>query len=371
MRRLLAFIPRWIRDPYDRTLTRSNVVLSVLNILEELKRVALRDHNILIKSAIISRPSWVYHDMNFIFEEACFLADIECFGASRDRTEIVTKTAPARSNVLVIEHGQYNLDFRYATWNDFNKYHVVQNSVGIDGGSHRILLDTAWIVGHGDNHNVTDDHYFPTYAENEHPLQQIQNAICKLKYGSDSFTEHKLEDMTVGVAFRQRGYKKITVKNMTTEHIVHVEDWFAGQASNSLQILLGRSLEINNYLETQGNFDRARDSKEYRAAFLDVIANVPPPAEIGSWVQPVDHVIILGDEGYTDLLLTAVEKAIGWNDTVVDGMCIPTATFAARGAALEGRRYRRSHDDSDKPRRWDEDERDLVRIEEGIGGDEL
>ncbi|KIM97242.1 hypothetical protein OIDMADRAFT_20478 [Oidiodendron maius Zn] len=158
---------------------------------------------------------------------------------------------------------------------------------------------------------------------------------------------------------------------MTAEHVVYVEDWFVGLASNALQILLSRSLEINNYLETQGNFDRARDSKEYQAAFLDVIANVPPPAEIGSWVQPVDHVIILGDEGYTDLLLTAVKKAIGWNDTVVDGMCIHTPTFAARGAALEGRKKRRSHDDSRKPRKWDEDERDWVAVEKVINGDEL
>ena len=339
-------MPKWIRTTHDKTLTRSNLVLSVLNLLEELKRVALQDHNIRITSAIISRPTWVYLDMNFVFEEACFLAGIECLDPSYDRTEIVTKTAPSGSKVLVIEHGRYNLDFRYAIWNDFNKRHFIQNSMGMNFGLHQIIDAIVWITVHGYNPNITQDDYFPTHAENEHPMQQVLTAFCELKYGREWSLEEKLEDRSIGITFGQHNSKNTIVKNMTAQDVAYVEDWFIGEVSNAIQMFLARQLEVNDYLKSQGHWDRDRAPGEDQAAVLSVIANVTPPAEIGSWFHPIDHIIILGDEGYTEHLRTAIKKAIGWKCTEVDRMCIPTATFAARGAALRGREWARYHDNS-------------------------
>jgi len=301
--------------------------------------------------------------MNFVFEEACFLAGIECLDPSHDRTEIVTKTAPPGSKVLVLEHGRYNLDFRYATWNDFNKRHFIQNSIGMDFGLHQIMAATVWIIVHGYNPNIAQGDYFPTHTENEHPMQQVMTAICKLKYGREWSLEQKLEDRFIGITFVQHNSKNTTVKNITAQDVAHVEDWFVGEVSNAIQMFLARQLEVNDYFKSQGHWDRDRAPGEDQAAVLSVIANVTPPIEIGSWFHPVDHIIILGDEGYTEHLRTAIEKAIGWNHTGVDRMCIPTATFAARGAALRGRNWARYHDNSGERRTWDDDERDWVAMD--------
>lgn len=177
MRRLQELMPKWIHDSYDETFTRSNFVLSVLDLLEKLKRRALRDHNVRITSAIISRPTWVYLDMNFVFEEACFLADIECLEPSHDRTEIVTKTAPPGRSVLVLDLGPYHLDLRYAKWDDLNKRYTIQGSMGIDAGSLQIFGKIAWDLVNSHISNATQVAYFPTHADNEHPMQQIVDAI--------------------------------------------------------------------------------------------------------------------------------------------------------------------------------------------------
>jgi hypothetical protein len=159
------------------------------------------------------------------------------------------------------------------------------------------------------------------------------------------------------------------VVNMTGQDVIRAENWYTGNVSNGIRVFLARSQEINDYRRSQGHIDRdhTRDHTRDQAAILNIVANVTPPIDTGSWFQDVDHLIILGNEVDNHLLHTDMEEALGWNDTRVEGMCIPTATFAARGAALRGRQWRRRHDYRGEPRRWDEDEMDWVPTEEWIG----
>ncbi|CZR51435.1 uncharacterized protein PAC_01311 [Phialocephala subalpina] len=365
MRRLQALMPKWFRAPYDQMpLTRSNIVLSVLDLLEELKRNALRDHNIRITSAIISRPTWVYSDMDFFFKDACFLAGIECLELSHDRAEIVTKTALPGSSVLVLDHGQYHLDFRHAVWDELNKKHVIQGSMGTVGfGSLTIMEQLIRYITGNYIANATqeeeEDHL--TIVDIQYGVQQVATAIQDLRYAREWPIERDLENRSISITFRQYTSNWTTMINMTGQDVVGAENQYIKETSNSVRIFLARS-SVNDYRQSQSYFDRDRTPQEDLADILNVVANVTPPAEIGSWFQHIDHLIILDTTMNTELLRTAVEKALGWDNTGVGEMCIPTATFAARGAALRARQWGNRYDNDHWPRRWDEDERDWVPV---------
>ena len=358
-------MPKWIRAPYDQMpLTRSNFVLSVLDLLEELKRSALRDHNIRITSAIISRPTWAYIDMDFIFEEACFLAGIEWLEHSHDRAEIVTKTAPPGSSILVLDHGQYHFDFRHFLWDELNKRHVMQGSMEIADSGSLLLMEqlVKYITGNYIVNATQEEASHLTIVDTQHGVEQVATAIHDFRYGREWPTEQDLENRSIGITFRQYKSNWTTMINMTGHDVVDVENWYISQISNAVQVFLARS-SVNDYRQSQGYFDRDRTPQEDQADILNVVANVTPPAEIGSWFKYIDHLIILDTTMNTELLRTAVEKALGWNNTGVDEICIPTATFAARGAALRARQWGKRYDNGHRPRRWDEDERDWVPLE--------
>lgn len=97
-------------------LTTSNLVLSILDMLQELKREVLRNHHMRLRSAIISSPNWLNFDAHYIFREACFLAKLECLESWRDNLNTALKTAPRGKSVLILDHGEYHLDLHYATW---------------------------------------------------------------------------------------------------------------------------------------------------------------------------------------------------------------------------------------------------------------
>ena len=96
-------------------LFRDNFVSVLLELLETLKRVSLADHNITITSATISRPSWVSTELNYLFDEACLLADIEVLEQPHSRVDMSTKEVTSGKSVLVIDHGYYHLDSKSGT----------------------------------------------------------------------------------------------------------------------------------------------------------------------------------------------------------------------------------------------------------------
>ncbi len=66
--------------------------------------------------------------------------------------------------------------------------------------------------------------------------------------------------------------------------------------------------------------------EEQRLSMANIVANVTPPVELGSWVQKVDDYIIL-DAGYDAALLQRVAlKSFGWNSSYLSnntGICAP------------------------------------------------
>lgn len=123
------------RDP----MTRCNLLLSTVDLLEQLKKTSLREHNITLTSSIVSRPSWAEDLFGDILEEAFRLTGIELLEPPKLRADMAAMIAPLASqsgHVLVIDHGQYYLD-----------YHLIPLNLDESTTSRREELGLDRIVG--------------------------------------------------------------------------------------------------------------------------------------------------------------------------------------------------------------------------------
>jgi hypothetical protein len=83
-----------------------------------------------------------------------------------------------------------------------------------------------------------------------------------------------------------------------------------------------------------------------------IIQHIPPPPHIGSWLQHVDHLVVLSTPFGGELIQNAAEKALGWNTTRLDQrMCSPSQEIAARGAALRAIQWQ-GYYDNEKGGEW-------------------
>jgi hypothetical protein len=264
----------------------------------------------------------------------------------------------------VLDDSRFDLTFRYGRWDDGSKRYILDGNWRLEGGGFdSIYRQIAWNLAHDHISHSALDTFYPTYAEHEHPMQQIASAVCTLKYGHEWRPDLEPESRSVGVTFRQDNSGWTTVVNMTHQDVTHVENWFIGEVSNTARFFLARPGAIDDYRRSQGLVDRDLTTKEDIAAILEIVTSVPPPGDTGSWFYPVDYVIIMGHEAHVQHLHAALSQAIAWNGTPADGMCLPTATVAASGAALWARQWR-SFYDTDRPWRGDDDEMCWVPMEE-------
>lgn len=132
---------------------------------------------------------------------------------------------------------------------------------------------------------------------------------------------------------------KITTVSLTCEDVLATRKWYLNQVSDFVQAFLA-SPTISSYRRSHGLVDGHQSPLEDHADRLNLIANVSPPGDKGTWFQQVDHLIIMDDTWTTGLLFNAVVKAIGWsvggnrsNDRACE-TCIPGDSVAARGGAL-------------------------------------
>jgi hypothetical protein len=186
--------------------------------------------------------------MDFIFEEACFLAGIEWLEPSHDRAEIVTKTALPGSSVLVLDHGQYHLEFRRAVWDGLNKQHVIQGSMGtVDSGSLLVMEQLVkYITGNYIANATLEEEDHLTIVDIQYGVQQVATAIQDLRYACEWPTEQDLENRSISITFRQYKSNWTTMINMTGQDVVRVENWYISQISNAVQVFLARS-SVNDY----------------------------------------------------------------------------------------------------------------------------
>jgi hypothetical protein len=76
-----------------------------------------------------------------------------------------------------------------------------------------------------------------------------------------------------------------------------------------------------------------------------IVQHVSPPPHISSWLQHVEHLVVLSTPSDGELIQSAAEKALGWKSTRLDKeMCYPSHEIAARGAALRAIQWQGYYD---------------------------
>jgi hypothetical protein len=186
--RLRNLMPKWFRTPRPpKPLTKNNFVMSLVELLDQLKNVLIQEHSITITSAIISRPEWAFNEIGDLFDEACLLADIEVFEQHHSRVEIVTRAIDPGGAVLVIDHGQYFMDIHRKQWDPTN---------GEFGGGESMYLDyygTMWIlrelanriIGNYNSNMTESERSWPMAVPYMHAIQQASIARAQINYGQD------------------------------------------------------------------------------------------------------------------------------------------------------------------------------------------
>ncbi|KAF8867421.1 hypothetical protein BDZ45DRAFT_795134 [Acephala macrosclerotiorum] len=352
IRRLRTMMPKWFRSPRPSQLSRSGFVLSVLELLEEVKEAALQN-NFSITSASISKPHWIRNEMGDLFDEACLLADIEVYEQARDRAEMAARTAPDHGAVLVLDHGNYHLDLVHAVWDDREKGHTQRGSMGLrDMGMSRMFKELTWhvLLDYMRNTNSTNEEMnWPNVVGLQQIVQEVSIARNQLKFGTEwpQFLNASERDMTVN--FTEPSGRVRTV-NVTSQDVSTIEARYITEISKSIRTLLAKREIVDEYWT--GVFEEfmktnpmsKQDIQDYLqkgGSMEQLLGVVPQPKTDDSWYETVDSVIIL-DKGHdAETLRLAVEKALGPNGSNIfqaeEGMCVPHYASAARGAALRAR----------------------------------
>jgi hypothetical protein len=107
MSRLRTMMPKWFRDSSIKSSPERDFIAATLELLQEIKAIALKDHNITITSAALSAPKWITNGLGDLFLEACLLADIETFEQPRSRVDMTSR---------VIDDGSMNEELTVGAW---------------------------------------------------------------------------------------------------------------------------------------------------------------------------------------------------------------------------------------------------------------
>lgn len=230
-------MPRWFRTPQSPTLlTKSNFIMAIVDLLEEVKRMSLSEHNITITSAVISRPSWTYNDIGDLFNEACLLANIEVWEQPHNRVDIASKTLKGHGPAIIIDHGHYHMDVHLSTWDDRDNQHYGRESIGLDhfGGSYILETLLQRIIGVF-NSNVTEsernwtrDIHFPN------AIRQVHDARMQIRYGRNWPEDLEFQNRSTSVNLTS-STGLLRVLNMTGQDIWDVERKYVEEVSASIQ----------------------------------------------------------------------------------------------------------------------------------------
>ncbi|CZR61238.1 uncharacterized protein PAC_11134 [Phialocephala subalpina] len=352
IRRLRTMVPKWFRSPQPNKLSRSGFVLSIFELVEQIKEVALQN-NISITSAIISKPKWIHNEMEDLFDEACLLADIEVYEQPRDRAEMAARTAPEGGTVLLLDHGNYHLDLVHAAWDDREKAHKQRGSMGLkDMGTSRMFKQLTWhvLLGYMRNTNSTkDETNWPNVVGLQHVVQEVSVARNQLKFGTEWPQLLNISERDTTVNFTEPSGRVRTV-NVTSQDVSAIEARYIAEISNNIRTLLTKRDKLDEYWTgvyeefMKTNPMSKQDIQDYLrngGSMEKLLGVVPHPKKDDSWYETVDSVIIL-DKGHdAEILRMAIEKALrpnGPNITQAEQeMCVPYYAIAARGAALRAR----------------------------------
>jgi hypothetical protein len=345
---LKRLVPKYFRpSTTPQPLVKSEFVFLVYQLLVDLKSQAQKAHHITITSAVIVVPPWVPYDLRKLFDEAAFLAGIGTFHTLFDepysRVEMAVRTAlpssrQSNKTVMVLDHGQYHLSAHHFVMDKWNTSSERFHSRSFVFGSRWIWVNLGTKLIEGLNSNVTEEEKIPRGTISGGELLKIIGGRRDIKNSTQwpedlEFTNRSKSVNITELSGRTRHF------NMTGADVQEIEEQYAANVIDLVQHLLLRHDMMTEYFQTRPDWENISKlwDYEYWKLSLDVAANVPPPADTGSWFHSVDELIILDDGWEVELLDQAARKALAWKDTIrVKGkvICIPTIEIAARGAAL-------------------------------------
>ncbi|KUJ20737.1 uncharacterized protein LY89DRAFT_453457 [Mollisia scopiformis] len=233
-------MPKWFRWPQTTLLSRSGFVLSVFEILEDIKESSLQN-NITIKLAVVSVLGWIRNEWGDLIDEACLLADIELYEQPHVKAEIAAKTAPKGGSVLILDHGSYHLDIVYAAWDIQEKAYKPKQSVGMtDMGTSRMIKDLTFRVlfAYNANANVTeDDRRWPIAAGLDDIAQEVALARNEIKYGIGRAESQAIIGQDTSINITEPS-GRLRIVNVTSQDIVHVQEQYMAAISKSIRTAL-------------------------------------------------------------------------------------------------------------------------------------
>ena len=279
-------MPKWV-PIYggSRWFTESNFILSVLDILEELKTSAVRDHNIRITSATVSRPAWVSDKINCLFEEACLLADIEVLKQPQNRAAAATKTAPPEGDVLLLDHGPYYLYIYHFVWDERSEEYREKKSTVVESyGAWRFISDVVGRAFENYASNATEEEVrLIADFDSWDALVQASTSVNELIFGHE-WTAEQYEDRVRGIALRSLKSRWTRTLNISGQDVNNVREQYIDKLSIEVQQFLERSSGIHDYDKAEAELHRLE-----QAVIGIIIARPPPSLQMASWLKNIDR----------------------------------------------------------------------------------
>lgn len=253
MNRLRNLMPKWFRSLKSKQMTKSKLIMYLVEYLEQIKQISLAEHGIKITSAIISRPSWMYSKYDDIFDEACLLAGIEVVEQPHSRVDMATKALSTDEGpVMVLDHGHYYLNIHRSTWDEYNKQYRQRGSMNLDYyGTTWVLKQLANRILWDYNRNATvEERGWSRTVENQVVVMQTLGARLQIKYRRDWPEDLEFEKRTVGVNLTDStGF--LRVLNMTGEDVRRVDKEYVEEISDVMLTGLWKHKEIHQYMRSK------------------------------------------------------------------------------------------------------------------------
>jgi hypothetical protein len=225
----------------------------IVEYLQLIKQITLKDHSIKITSAIISRPSWAYNEYDDIFDEACLLAGIEVLEQPHNRVDMATKSLTSnRGTALVLDHGHYYLSIHRSTWDDHDQQYYQRGSMNLDQyGTKWILAQLANRIIWGYNLNVTEEERgWPSTVLSQVVIRQVMDARLQIKYRRNWPQDLEFENRTIGVNLTDStGF--LRVLNMTGGDVRNVEREYVKEISSAIMDSLSKYVELDEYIRSK------------------------------------------------------------------------------------------------------------------------
>jgi hypothetical protein len=356
--------------PSQLPLNSTNFVKVLAAEFENVKVESLREHNIIITSATISKPQTIYNDMEDLISRASQMANLEIL-SKMGRSEAAMKISDkaGKSAPLVIEQSSY----------DFNMQRPSSSMARDD-------LSGAWVPS-----RLTSEMLEAKIALTEGTTESINDATRRLvnevararsifDYATLGRTlPSETEDPVIVVPdFGVKGYT--FAESLPGTNITRVEEEYVRGLQDAVEDMLLQYGEVHEYMQKRNLYDDIGkdDWQSLRKAAMEFAKTVPHPqaSEGKSWWQPVGAILVLADFPDASLIMRAAGRAIGsiWSSECrnVFDPSFRHYDLAARGAALaangfissweEQRRWARCAEDAARPGCWDaEDESDEER----------